>query len=518
MKQLLAKLLTTLAAATGLVYFWNRRLDQRQRVASSERVEMPSSATSLSAQPHKRTRLVPPVARPRDNAPPPDSAEAGRTPFYFVPGEALLTIESAEPLAESFLHESVAPTFTADYAPFGSGVVAYPVSSDRWLTVVRLRWPDDESYEGSLARFNALEAKVNEQIRWGEASVTTWMPNWLGALATSAPTDFVPGSPGAYPRPMATPPQRLALTDAPFLAAWRYAAHAPVTLAVLDGFPSEAALQDATLPASMGGVRSTVRGDERSLSVETGRYYASFRDGGPFGMGDHGLATTWLAAEVIGDEALTNVGIEAVRVATEHGVCSAADIIAGLAPLVPRAQQGEALVVLLAFTIGMRDIIPPRLRLYEEHYEALRLTCLALNEAGATLIGAAGNDASGLQHPPRTRRPAVFRSVIEVTSGQLAQGDLALYANQAKALALFGGEADLQNQIADYLPALYGPGAEGWRWWAGTSLSAAMAAGLAVLLRSGDPSLRMWDVRTQLRKVATQSRNPGNVPYVDLVQ
>ncbi len=28
----------------------------------------------------------------------------------------------------------------------------------------------------------------------------------------------------------------------------------------------------------------------------------------------------------------------------------------------------------------------------------------------------------------------------------------------------------------------------------------------------------MWDVRTQLRKVATSTRNPGNVPFIDLVR
>ncbi len=529
-KKLLSSLVASLGAL-GAVLWWNRRQAVEERPAQATREEMPASATSLSAQPHKRTRLVPPASTVRREVPRPDSADEGLTPYYFVPGEALLSLQGSEPPAESFLHD-VAQLFEASYAPFGGGVVSYPVpEGEGWLTVVRLRWSESTGYEESLARFARLEEQVNAGVAWGSTRVVHWMPNWLGTVAADTRW-YTPGGPGAYPRPLAAP-GHLPLTDAPFLQEWRDGMQHEVTLAVLDAFPTAEQIAARPLPASLDSLVAGLREARAPLSLDARQHYATFRTGLPFEMSDHGLMTAWLASEVIGEAGMQRVRLEPIRVATAEGVCSTADVIAGLAPLVARARAGEPMVVLLAFVVGMMDIVPPRLRLYEEHYEALRLLCLALSEAGATLLGAAGNDANGLQHPPRTRRPAAFRSVIEVTAGQLEQTDLALYANQAKALVLFGGEASLQNQIVSNLPSLVGPavapehrtsndGVEpnpsGWVAWAGTSFAAALAAGLAVLLRSREPQMKMWDVRTQLRKVATGTRNPGNVPFVELVK
>ncbi|MDQ4075925.1 MAG: S8 family serine peptidase [Chloroflexota bacterium] len=522
-------------SAAGAIFWWNRRLDSQERIESPMREEMPASATSLSAQPHKRTRLVPPTPTKKLHVPPPDSAGEGRTPYYFVPGEALVTLRSAELPPLDFL-PTVAERFGASYLPVGKSRVSYPVpEGEDWFTVVRLKWATGADYEETLERFTTLEAQVNEGVAWDDVRVAGWMPNWLGTVAgvESNAQWYTPGGPGSYPRPLPAPADGLALVDAPFLGELREAMSEPVTLAVLDAFPSPEALKNYTAPKALEPLLERLSTDTRDLSLDSSQHYATFPTGEPFDMSDHGLMTTWLATEVIGVEGLEHVTLEPIRVATAEGVCSAADVIAGLARLVQRAREGENIVVLLASVIGMMDIVPPRLRLYEEHYEALRLACLSLSEAGAVLLGAAGNDASGLQHPPRTRRPAAFRSVIEVTAGQLAQSDLALYANQAKALCLFGGEANLLYEISDTMPYLIGPAVsselrvsndrveaneQGWVAWAGTSFAAALAAGLAVMLRSDQPDLKMWDVRTQLRKLATSTRNPGNVPFIDLVR
>ena len=54
-------------------------------------------------------------------------------------------------------------------------------------------------------------------------------------------------------------------------------------------------------------------------------------------MSDHGLMTTWLATQIVGEEGMKHVTLEPVRVASAYGVCSTADVIAGLAPLARRA-------------------------------------------------------------------------------------------------------------------------------------------------------------------------------------
>lgn len=509
-------------AALGAVFWW-RRWPQNQ--------EMLEAAQALPPDPSEAA-----VARPRREVPPPDSEQSGRTPRYFVPGEALVVVQAPQPLPAETL-EALARRFGGRAAPLGTGRLAFPApEAAEWVTVLRLHWTDAESFEATLERFAALEKQVRQEIAEADWRVTSWMPNWLGSVASDAPEaerHYTPGGPGAYPRPVAAPGAGLALTDAPFLEQWREGMAQPITLAILDAFPTAERLNGRALPGSLGPLADALRQDETPLAFDAERHFAAFRTGQPFDMSDHGLMTTWLATEVIGAAAMERVTLEPVRVAAASGVCSVADVLAGLAPLVPRAIAGERFVVLLAFVVGMGDIIPPRLRPYEEHYEALRLACLALSEAGATLIGAAGNDGTGLQHPPRTRIPAAFRSVIEVTAGQLAQPGLALYANQAKALCLFGGESDLNFIAAENLPALLGPAVTpelrtrpdtlvpnetGWMAWAGTSFAAALAAGLTVLLRSREPDLKMWDVRTRLRALATETRNPGNVPFVDIVR
>ncbi len=460
MKKKIVSGLVAALSGIGAVLWWNRRLDMQERVESPQREEMSASSTSLSAQPHKRTRLVPPTPTKKMEIPPPDSAEEGRTPFYFVPGEALVTLLGPT-MAPAALLPTVAERFGASYKPIAEQAVAYPApEGDAWVTVLCLRWQAGADYEGTLEHFRTLEAQINEGIAWGEQRVATWMPNWLGTVAAEPDARwYTPGGPGSYPRPIPAPAgERLPLVAAPFLQEWREGLEHPVTLAILDAFPARESLDRRRVPEVLQPLVERLRADERRLSLDGVQHVAAFRTGSAFDMSDHGLMAAWLASEVIGAEGMARVSLEPVRVAMTWGVCSAADVIAGLAPLVQRARDGENIVALLAFAIGMMDIVPPRLRLYEEHYEALRLACLALSEAGGTLIGAAGNDASGLQHPPRTRRPAAFRSVIEVTAGQLEQSDLALYANQAKALALFGGEANLLYQITDNLPSLVGPG------------------------------------------------------------
>lgn len=532
-KRLIALLLAALTALGGLLV-WNRQRPRSTTVVGREVEEVPASATSLSAQPHKRVRVAPPKPNKGRAVPPPDSADEGRTPYYFVPGEALLTLHGPEPLTGAIL-DQIAAQVEGVHAPLGAEGVSYPAPEGAgFFTILRVQWPTETGYEESLARFAKLETQINTGIAWEEGRVATWMPNWLGSVAT-AERLYTPGGPAAYPRPVPTPATGLPLADTSFLHEWRAAMQQPITLAIVDTFPTADSLPDSpdSLPPSLRPLVARLRQDARPLTLDSTRHYATFRTGLPFDMSDHGLMAAWLASEVIGETGMAHVTLEPVRVASREGICSAADVIAGLAPLARRVHAGESMVVLLAFVIGMGDIIPPRLRHYEEHYEALRLVCLSISEAGGTLVGAAGNDASGLQHPPRTRLPASFRSVIEVTAGQLAQSDLALYANQAKALCLFGGEANLQYEMADNIPALVGPALashlrvsndqhapneSGWVAWAGTSFAAALAAGLAVMRRSQNPTARMWEIRTELRKVATASRQPGNVPFIDLIR
>ena len=530
-----------IATAIGGAVVWFKRRSKGTPVVGRTMQEAPLSATSLSAQPHKRKRIAQPVQKAKQDAPPPDSAAKGRTPYYFVLGEALVMLHSPEPLDDQgAFFTKVAERFKGVYAPMGQQMVYYPKDGTKeggWFTVMRLRWPDASGYEETLKRFSELEEQVNMQVAWDDKRVMSWMPNWLGTLA-SAPQMYTPGAPASYPRPVAAPPDaQLSLTDAPFLHAWRKEMAHPVTLAVLDAFPSVEALQDEShqhsLPKLLKPMVEQLCYQSDSLTVDSDDYYATHQHGTSFDMSDHGLMTAWLATQMIGEAAIERVSVEPVRIASARGVCSAADVIAGLAGLARRVHEGETLVILLPFVLGMSHIIPPRMRPYEEHYEALRLLCLSINQGGGTLVGAAGNDASGLQHPPRTRLPASFRSVIDVTAGQLEQTDLALYANQAKALCLFGGEANLQYEIVHNLPALIGPAIfpqvrsskdqlesnrHGWVAWAGTSFAASLAAGLAVMRRSHNPKFKMWDIRTQLRQVATDTRLPGNVPFVDVVR
>lgn len=525
----LAPLLALVAAGGAAWAYWQRRTNRPIPVEGQRVVEAPKSATSftsLSAQPHKRVRIAPPVTPELENRPAPDSEEEGRTPYYFVPGEAVITLYHTTVVPPEFLPR-VAETFGATLMPMGSApTVSYPApESEGCFTLVRLRWEADADYENSLTRFKAIEAQVNQDIRWDEVRVAGWMPNWLGTVAAADPSKFTPGGAGSYPRAVAAPPHpHLPMKAAPFLEQWRGKMEQPVTLAIADAFPLPADFSDSmSFPPALHGFVQQLKALPDTLTVNADEFYATFREGTPYDMQSHGLMTAWLAAEVIGETAMAHVTLEPIRVATRHGICSMVDVLAGLAPLAERAQNGENIVALLAFTIGMGDIIPPRLRHYEEHYEGLRLCCLAISEAGGILIGASGNDANGLQHPPRTRVPAKFRSMIEVTSGQYDQEHLALYANQSKALALFGGDVNLANQSAENIPTLMGPvlpnetAPGGWVAWAGTSFAAALAAGLAVLIRSERPQMKMWDVRMELRSVATSVRHPGNVPFIDLV-
>lgn len=527
-----------LAAVMGGALIWYKRQQPSKSLPRRQvREEVPLSATSLSSQPHKRVRLRPPASQVNIDAPPPDSAASGRTPFYFVPGEALLTLQGPSPISNDTFLQEVASHFKGQFIPVGQGAISYPApKSEEWLTVLRLQWPDSTGYNQTLANFVRLEEQVNQRVRWDEGRVVSWMPNWLGTLAGMPDSRmYTPGGPGAYPRPTATPKGGLSLTDAPFLAQWRAEMQKDVTFAILDAFPVAEEITDEHLTSmspSLVPLLHKLRDTSHSLSLNAEAHYATFHTGESFTMSDHGLMTAWLASEVIGQAGMEHVTLEPVRVAAANGVCSAADVIAGLAPLAQRVQEGEPLVILLAFVIGMGQIIPPRLRPYEEHHEALRLLCLSISDAGGILLGPAGNDASGLQHPPRTRLPAAFRSVIDVTAGQLQQSDLALYANQSKALCLFGGESNLLYEMVDNLPALVGPAItsslrssneqieanpHGWVKWAGTSFAAALAAGLATLRVSHNPDFSMWAIRTQLRQVATDARHPGNVPFIDLV-
>jgi hypothetical protein len=458
----------------------------------------------------------------RRDVPAPDSAAEGRTPYYFVPGEALVAIVAPEAVTDEAFLSQVAGYFEALYAPTGEeGVSSYRAPKEMgWITVLRLRWAGEVGYGETLKRFAKLEAQINAGVILDGKRVSIWMPNWLGTIAGSQKM-YTPGGPAAYPHPVPAPEEGLPLVEREFLHNWRSQMQSPVTLALLDTFPKREMLSDDALqqvPNSIIPLIEQLQNKPDTLSLDASQHYAAFYNSEPFDMSDHGLMTTWLAAEVIGEVGMGHVSVEAVPIATTEGICSAADVIAGLAPLARRASEGEKIVALLGFVLGMGHIIPPRLRPYEEHYELLRLLCLSLNEAGAVQIGAAGNDASGLQHPPRTHRPASFRSVIDVTAGQLEQSDLALYANQAKALCLFGGEANLQYKITEQMPSLIGPSLKhAWVAWAGTSFAAALAAGLAVLRCSQNSEFNMWDIRTQLRNVATETRHPGNVPFVTLI-
>lgn len=522
--------LLTLATAAGVAWaYWQRRNERPIKVETARVVEAPKSATSLSAQPHKRVRIAPPPTPELENRPAPDSAEEGRTPYYFVPGEAIITLHHSEAVEAEFLPQ-VAEAFGALLLPMGSKPgVSYPVpDGEGWLTMVRLKWDADADFEKSLTRFKTIEEQVNQEIHWDGIRVTGWMPNWLGTVAglfgSNEPL-FTPGGAGSYPRPVSAPAtQTLPLKEVPFLKEWRGKMNEPVTLAILDTYPTPTDFTDTmTFPPSLAPFAKKVRALPDTLTLPHDAYYATFREGTPYDMQSHGLMTAWLAAEVIGPEAMAYTTLEPIRIATRNGVCSMVDVLVGLAPLAERARNGENIVAVLALTMGMGDIIPPRLRHYEEHYEGLRLCCLSISESGGILMGAAGNDANGLQHPPRTRIPAKFRSVIEVTAGQYDQEHLALYANQSKALCLFGGDVNLANQSAENIPVLIGPvlptdeNPEGWVAWAGTSFATALAAGLAVLIRSDRPQMKMWDVRMALRAVATSVRHPGNVPFIDLV-
>lgn len=524
-----------IAAAIGGVVLWFNRRPKKTPVVGRTMEDAPLSATSLSAQPHRRQRIARPIQKTKEHTPPPDSAAQGRTPYYFVPGEALIMLSSPDLLDLSFLQQ-VATHFKGVYLPTGEEDLYYPTgdaTEKRWFTVMRLSWPTANGYEETVKHFAQLESQVNQQVKWDQVEVKTWMPNWLGTLAGQAKM-YTPGGPASYPRPVEP---NLPTIDASFLPAWRQEMSHPVTLAVLDAYPDANALaaekETPSLPDSLATIVTRLCDRSPSLTLNQSTHYATYQNGQAFDMSDHGLMTTWLATQIVGEEGMKHVTLEPVRVASAYGVCSTADVIAGLAPLARRAHDGETLVILLPFVLGMSHIIPPRLRPYEEHYEALRLLCLSINQAGGTLVGAAGNDASGLQHPPRTRLPASFRSVIDVTAGQLNQTDLALYANQAKALSLFGGEANLQSEIVDHLPSLMGPAlsaelrssdqevepnTHGWVAWAGTSFAAALAAGLAVTRRSHDPQLKMWDIRTQLRQQATATRHPGNVSFLDIIR
>jgi hypothetical protein len=530
----LAPLFMLVAAGGAAWAYWQRRLNRPIPVEGQRVVEAPKSATSftsLSAQPHKRVRIAPPQTPELENRPAPDSAESGRTPYYFVPGEAVITLYDNTSVSAEFL-PLVAETFGAVLMPMGTqSSVSYPApENEGWFTLVRLRWESDTDYEASLTRFKSIEAQVNQELRWETIRVAGWMPNWLGTVANADTSSesrmFTPGGAGSYPRSVSTPPHpTLPMKEAPFLMEWRGKMNEPVTLVIADAFPAPEAFTDTMVfPPSLVSFVEKVRALPDILTVKQHERYATFREGTPYDMASHGLMTAWLATEVIGVEAMAQVTLEPIRVATGSGVCAIVDVLAGIAPLAERARNGENIVALLAFTIGMGDIIPPLLRHYEEHYEGLRLCCLAISEAGGILMGAAGNDANGLQHPPRTRIPAKFRSIIEVTSGQYDQEHLALYANQSKALCLFGGDVNLANQSAENIPMLIGPvlpseeHPTGWVAWAGTSFAAALAAGLAVLIRSDRRHMKMWDIRMELRSVAMSVRHPGNVPFIDIVE
>src|SRR5688572_13089684 len=115
-KRVISALLAALAAAGGAFYWWQQ--SKPGSVASS------TTATDGSAHPTL-------TQAPRREVPPPDSAEEGRTPYYFVPGEALVALRGQV----SADGEGVAALFDARHVPIGddSLIVAYPApDSEEW--------------------------------------------------------------------------------------------------------------------------------------------------------------------------------------------------------------------------------------------------------------------------------------------------------------------------------------------------------------------------------------------------
>ena len=164
-----------IAAAIGGVLVWFNRRPKKTPVIGRTMEDASLSATSLSAQPHKRQRIARPVQTPKENVPPPDSAAQGRTPYYFVPGEALIMLHSSDLLDVSLL-KKVATHFKGVYAPIRDEKVYYPAhngTEKSWFTVMRLLWPNAKGYEQTLKHFAILETQVNQEAKWGEVEVKT---------------------------------------------------------------------------------------------------------------------------------------------------------------------------------------------------------------------------------------------------------------------------------------------------------------------------------------------------------
>lgn len=407
-----------------------------------------------------------------------------------------------------------------------------------------------------------LYTSVEQFLRADEQlTVQTISPNWL---MSGAQGQFGSGGPGA--RPVPTSPN---LATGAMMLPWEYVlpktlqkvvgqAAQMVEVAVLDTVPPADDLNNAYKNLTGHKLLQQLKGQitkiDRIISDSSDwKWLNDDHDGAAidkhvYKMSDHGLFVAGIIASLA-----PQARIRIIEVLSHWGVGTVETISKGLSKLhnEPRTMP---LVVNLSLTLETpeREYLKdykddPRIKEWEKFFDwleahpnflsdsiaGIKELCKQLNDSGAVIIAAAGNNGKG--EPDRrlpARYPAAFDSVTGV--GALNRdGTEAPYTNEADeadpahlevtmGFVTFGGNMNMSNLSADQDDGVLGiyigqfpdkkPSQNGWARWAGTSFAAPAITGTFAFLIAGGSSRQqaMNEIRAAQCEIK-QILGPGEV-------
>ncbi len=457
----------------------------------------------------------------RMRPPAPPKIPDDRPTHYFMPGQAVLLVESRAPidpekLAEQLRQHKIINAYDLLRRAITQGwrrLISFAPRGDQpACALVFLELPDDES---ALLR---LMDEVNERLQreqdQGEVTIGAISPNWL---ITSAHHAGALGGPGTDPIPDAPPPD-----------AWRFklpervqrriddgAGKQAVDVAILDTAPCAHQLADAyhrwcagtpTPPANP--LLDSLLRPGGPLTINYATWHDLVAMGGydlqhhRYNMADHGL----FAAGVIHAIA-PQARLHLVEVLNQYGVGTLESVAAGFEKLAePGRNLPQVINCSLVLNIPLPEHLPTLARrklnwpslttaTIELMSRLLARVCNGLCAQDVLIVAAAGNDAEpGLL--PQARYPAAFDSVVGVGSLRRDLATPAEYSNQSDlpvkvGVATFGGAPLTAGVLPEegMLGVYTGsfpdgrPNTYGWARWSGTSFAAPVISGVLAALR-----------------------------------
>lgn len=444
-----------------------------------------------------------------------------RPTHYFMPGQAVLLVESRAPiepekLAEQLRQHKIINAYDLLQRAVTQGwrrlVPFAPRDDQPAFALVFLDLPDDEA--ALLRLMDDLNQRLLRERDQGEVTISAIAPNWL---MTSAHHAGALGGPGTEPLPDAPPPD-----------AWRFklpervqrridegAGKQAVEVAILDTAPCAHQLADAyhrwrvgtpTPPANPlldsllrpGGPLTITHATWHDLVTMGGYDLQHHR----YNMADHGL----FAAGVIHAIA-PQARLHLVEVLNQYGVGTLESVAVGFEKLVePGRSLPQVINCSLVLNIPLPEHLPtlaqrklnwPTLTTatIELMSRLLARVCDDLCARDVLIVAAAGNDAEpGLL--PQARYPAAFDSVLGVGALRRDLTTPAEYSNKSDlpvkvGIATFGGAPltagvlPKEGMLGVYTgPFPNGsPNSYGWARWSGTSFAAPVISGALAGLR-----------------------------------